>query len=512
MSQKRSKFGTTGTLLNYLNIKLKIATNSNPPNPQVSVVSPSTSNNENFSSYDISLFVNKKLNDKEKMLVLQNVWIPNNNFNFPNQQIGNQNRKFNLFWLTKYKWLTYSKIEDSAFCKVSVLFSPSEAGHSFNQALHAFVKKGFNNWKKGLERFEKHENLIYHKEANLKADHFMDVMSGKILSIDEQIDKVHHQQRLENQEKLKSIIKTIILCGRQCLPLRVHRDYGMFNVEQEPECNEGNFRALLRARIDSGDINLKQHLETCAKNSMYISWNIQNQIIDACGEIILTKLVNKVNNAKCFTVLADETSDISSIEQFSLCVRYIESVDANNFKIVEQFLKFVQVESTTGQNLADVILTTLTTCGINLNYLRGQGYDGAAAMSGKFKGAQARVTEKYPTALYVHCVSHSLNLALSNAVDVISIRNSFGVIEKVYTFFNTPKRQIILNNHIKILVPDVNRTRLVQLCPTRWVERHDSIIVFNQLLLPVVAALEEIQSCDCKHSSSGAFLLLNGIR
>lgn len=48
----------------------------------------------------------------------------------------------------------------------------------------------------------------------------MDVKSGKILSIDKQIDQVHHQQVLENQEKLKPIIKIIILCGRQCLPLR----------------------------------------------------------------------------------------------------------------------------------------------------------------------------------------------------------------------------------------------------------------------------------------------------
>ncbi|KAE9525840.1 hypothetical protein AGLY_014066 [Aphis glycines] len=462
MSQKRKKpeVGTSNSLFKYISVKPKISTINEPPSPQkhfASSSSPSPSTSD----------------------------IVDNNYNFPNQQIGNQKRKFNILWLTKYKWLTYSKIEDSAFCKVCVLFSPSVAGYSSNQSLHTFVKKGYNNWKKGLEKFEKHGSLNYHK-VNLKADHFMDVMLGKILSVDKQIDKFHHQQTLENQEKLKPIIKTIILCGRQCLPLRAHRDYGTFNIDQEPECNEGNFRVLLRARIDSGDTNLKQHLMTCGKNSTYISWNIQNQIIDACDEVILTKLVTKINNAKCFTILADKTSDISSIEQFALCIRYIESTDVNDFKIVEHFLKFVPVESTSGQNLADVLLTTLNSCGNNINYLRGQGYDGAAAMSGKFKGVQARIIEKYPTALYVHSVSHSLNLALSNAVDIVPIRNSF--------------------------VPDINKTKLVQLCPTRWIERHDSIVVFNQLLLPVVAALEEIQSWNCKDSSSGAFLLLNGIR
>jgi hypothetical protein len=33
---------------------------------------------------------------------------------------------------------------------------------------------------------------LNHEEAYLKADYFMDVMLGKILSIDKQIDKVHH--------------------------------------------------------------------------------------------------------------------------------------------------------------------------------------------------------------------------------------------------------------------------------------------------------------------------------
>jgi len=60
-----------------------------------------------------------------------------------------------------------------------------------------------------------------------------------------------------------------------------------------------------------------------------------------------------------------------------VCIRYIESIYINNFKIVEHFIKFVPVESTSGQNLAYyVLLITLNSCGININYLRGQGYDG----------------------------------------------------------------------------------------------------------------------------------------
>lgn len=197
-------------------------------------------------------------------------------------------------------------------------------------------------------------------------------------------------------------MKTVILCGHYNLSLRSHRNYGVFRTKKEPVKNEGNFRALLRTRIESGDENLKKHFETCGKNATYISWIIHSQIIEACDEIIIQKLVTKSNKAKFISVLADETTDVSTVEQFSLCVRFVELMSNNEYKIVEQFLKFVPVQSTIVQHLVDVILETLNNIGIDLNFLRGQGYDGAFSMNGQFKGVQALIANKYPTTIYVH--------------------------------------------------------------------------------------------------------------
>ena len=61
---------------------------------------------------------------------------------------------------------------------------------------------------------------------------------------------------------------------------------------------------------------------------------------------------------------------------------------------------------------------------IDCSYLVGQGYDGAAAMSGIYNGVQAVVKEKYPLATYVHCASHCLNLTIAKAASVQSIRNA----------------------------------------------------------------------------------------
>ena len=51
----------------------------------------------------------------------------------------------------------------------------------------------------------------------------------------------------------------------------------------------------------------------------------------------------------CFSILADESTDIAGIEQMSLCVRY---VDENMSTIQETFLQFVPLYDVTGKGIA----------------------------------------------------------------------------------------------------------------------------------------------------------------
>lgn len=456
---------------------------------------------------DICKFIKTgKLNEEEKFSILSS-WAPDKKFKFPFRQFGSQKRKFSVSWLEKYKWLAYSAKEDSAYCKVCMVFAPEVVGMSSSQATGHLVKVGFHSWNKALEKFETHQKLKYHQDSILKAENFLDIKLSKKDSIDKVIDKARAQQALENRNILKPIIETVTLCGRQNLALRAHTDYGVFDVDNPPLENEGNFRALLRARVTSGDTNLKKHFDSCRRNATYISWNIQNQIIDACQEIITRKIVDEVNSAQAFSILADETADISKQEQFTLCLRYVKQDPEKRYFITENFLQFVPLKQLTGEYMAETLLKSLDDCGIDTIYLRGQGFDGAAAMSGVFKGAQAFISKKHPKALYVHCAAHCLNLAISNSTEVSAIRNCFGTIQKIWDFFNTPKRQAVLQEKISEMIPESNKLKLKKICPTRWVERHESVMVMVELLHAVIAALEKIREWEDKDASSGALLL-----
>lgn len=117
--------------------------------------------------------------------------------------------------------------------------------------------------------------------------------------------------------------------------------------------NEGNFRAILKYKAK--DINhLKNFLSSDHWNK-YISLCIQNEIISTCCDIILKKLVKEVNASRYFSVLADETTDISVVEQLTICVRYLVGT-GKEINVHESFLKFTEVTSLTGEHLASAIL------------------------------------------------------------------------------------------------------------------------------------------------------------
>lgn len=132
----------------------------------------------------------------------------------------------------------------------------------------------------------------------------------------------------------------------------------------------------------------------------------------------------------------------------------------------------------------------------------GQGYDGAANMSGKFKGVQTVIRNVYPRALYyVHCAAHSLNLAVSSSCELQSVRNCLGLLQKMHCFFNTPMRNNVLLEMIANSDLTPSAKSLKQLCATRWVERYTAVNDFIELFTCVVDALDEI-SCTFNEISS----------
>ena len=80
--------------------------------------------------------------------------------------------------------------------------------------------------------------------------------------------------------------------------------------------------------------------------------------------------------------------DIPHADQLTVIIRYVRKSD---HKVVEQFLTFIPIASHTGEALANIVLEFFEQIGIHVANLRGQSYDNASNMSGRYKGLQAHI-------------------------------------------------------------------------------------------------------------------------
>jgi hypothetical protein len=253
--------------------------------------------------------------------------------------------------------------------------------------LGKLVAKPFNNWKNDVESFNEHAVHEFHLAATTRAQNFISVFGNKKKDIFESLDSGRKAQALQNRATLNPIVKTIIFCGRQGIPLRGHSDTGILALpDGDPAVNDGNFGALLRFRIDAGDIALKENLESWVRNVTYISPKIQNEIVATCGDIIVENITNRITQSGFFSVLADETTDIAGMAQLSLCIRYVDSVEREGYRVREDFIGFAPVKDKTGPRIKVAIIKGLQQAHLDIGNLREQGYDGASAMKGHLGG------------------------------------------------------------------------------------------------------------------------------
>lgn len=103
------------------------------PESELNITVPAVSEQNSvglISELDIAYAVGAETNLDPSMRYkfLKNAWKPANNYEFPIRKEKNQNRRFNIDWLNKFFYLSYSKLKEGAYCRLCVLFSPSTAG------------------------------------------------------------------------------------------------------------------------------------------------------------------------------------------------------------------------------------------------------------------------------------------------------------------------------------------------------------------------------------------------
>jgi hypothetical protein len=164
--------------------------------------------------------------------------------------------------------------------------------------------------------------------------------------------------------------------------------------------------------------------------------------------------------------MADETTDISNVEQLVICFRWVD----DDLQGHEEFVGVHSVPSTDACTLTSTIKNALVQLNLSLSRLRGQCYDGASAMAGKKSGVATEIKKIEPRCLYLHCYGHALNLACSDSIKQCRvIKNALATSFEITKLVKlSPKREAQLNAINEAAETDDPCPRIRIMCPTRW--------------------------------------------
>ena len=389
------------------------------------------------------------------------------NITFPKVSFGKSKvvlRAFNVCWFDKWEWLHWDEASERAFCFTCVSAFKQKKLRS-GAADAAFITKGYQNWKDATSSFRNHESSACHKEAVEK----MVTIPATNRDVGECLSTSFALERKCNQACFLKLISSIRFLARQGLALRG-------DGSGEPD---SNFLQLLKLSADyEQDGKLNEWMKR--KSSRYTSHEIQNEILQVMAMQILRHITSNLQTTK-FTVMVDETSDVSTIEQVVLVFRWVDS----SLEVHEDFVGLYETASITSDSLVGIIKDVMLRFNLKLENCRGQCYDGASSMKGRISGVSTQLLQEEPRAIYTHCYGHSLNLACQDTIRSVKVLRD--ALDTTFELSKLLKYSSKRNAEYKKIKQQIapSDPGFRTLCPTRWTVRADSLasVVSNYSVL-----------------------------
>ncbi|XP_004308301.1 PREDICTED: zinc finger MYM-type protein 1-like [Fragaria vesca subsp. vesca] len=405
---------------------------------------------------------------------------------FVKTKCGAKYRKFIVAWFNDFpNWLEYSIDKDCAYCLCCYLFKTNFRDQAGGDA---FSSKGYRNWK------EKSRLYVHVGDLNSAHNHALrkcEDLVNERQHIRNIINKNAKQSRTDYRICLTASVECIRFLLRQGLAFRGHD-------ESENSSNQGNFVELLQFLADHDEQVRAVALKNAPANLKLTSPTIQKEIVNVAADAIIRDIDNAL-----FSILVDEARDVSIKEQMAVIFRYVDKRGC----VIERFIGIVHVANTTARTLKKAVDELLSKHKLSISSLRGQGFDGASNMSGELNGLKTFILKDNPTAFYVHCFAHQLQLALVTVAKKHSIVGAFftSVANVVNIVSASSKRRDILRekqalNVIQALkVGELSSGRglnqeieIKRTADTRWSSHYGTLINFIALFPSIVDVLDEI--------------------
>ncbi|CAH1111603.1 unnamed protein product [Psylliodes chrysocephalus] len=195
-----------------------------------------------------------------------------------------------------------------------------------------------------------------------------------------------------------------------------------------------------------------------------------------CTEIIKnivgnyeTNLLVKDLRDTSFSVLVDETTDISAKKSMCVLVRYTKQ-----FKVVTQLLELVQLNAAdcSAVELYNFLKNCFNKHEIPIANIVGVASDGANVMVGKNNSLFSHLKSEVPDIILMRCICHSSALVAGCAELPSSVEN---LIRSISTYISGSAKRCAILQEIQEFM-QLETTKILNLSTTRWLSRHACIV------------------------------------
>ncbi|XP_057734601.1 uncharacterized protein LOC130950057 [Arachis stenosperma] len=270
-----------------------------------------------------------------------------------------------------------------AFCKPENIQLGMDTGGSGSLSPPALKKKlivkfkkhnpikynelGFSNWKKvnnGVNcTFVCHEGSISNSPHNLCVKSCDDLLAQS-KHIDKVLDKHSDETIANNRLRLKISIDAIRWLSFQACAFRGDESPGSLNRK--------NFIELIKLLASCNQNVNNIVLENTPGNAQYISPGVQKDILHIFARKVRATIREEIGDSK-FCIIIDKARDESKREQMSVVLRFVNKHGC----VQERFFDLIHVSDTCSLTLKTEISSVLSRHNLDVQNLRGQGYDGA---------------------------------------------------------------------------------------------------------------------------------------
>ncbi|XP_022847568.1 uncharacterized protein LOC111370097 [Olea europaea var. sylvestris] len=361
----------------------------------------------------------------------------------------------------------------------------------------AYMLKGpCSTYWKDKKRLHTHVGLhdSAHNQAHIKCE--------VLMNQEQHIQSVFYKQ----SEQARSAYVTRLTASIDCVRLLLRQGHS-FRGHNE---SEDSLNPVINAIT----------LGNAPHNCKLTSTDVQKDIVNACAIETINVIIKDVGDS-LFSILVDESRDVSMKEQISIVLHYVD----NSRHVNECFIGIEHVTSTTNLSLKAAIDKVFSRYNLSMSRLRGQGYDGASNMQGKFNGLKILILKESSCAFYIHYFTHQLQLTLvAVAKKNIPITNFFRVVgDVIYTIGASSKcSDLLREKQLDFIIealekgeilsrPGLNQETTLQCSSdTQWSSHYNSLVsllfMFSSVL-NVLAMIVENESRSCDQRSYATNLL-----